>query len=82
MKNMKQWIALVLALVLCLGTMAACAAAPAPAPTEEETVPDEARPEGSSGWIGLMIVGIVLTVLAVGGLIFRKSTRRGRYSGR
>ena len=51
-------------------------------PTEEETVPTEEDFEGGRGWIGLLIVGIVLTVLAVGGLIFRKSTRRGRYSGR
>lgn len=41
MKNMKQWIALVLALVLCLGTMAACAAAPAPATTPETEAPAE-----------------------------------------
>ena len=54
----------------------------APAPTEEETVPDEARPEGGSGWIGLVIVGIVLTALAAGALIFKSSTRKGRYSGR
>lgn len=53
----------------------------APAPTEEETVPDEARPEGG-GWIGLVIVGIVLTALAAGALIFKSSTRKGRYSGR
>lgn len=41
MKNMKQWIALVLALVLCLGTMAACAAAPAPTTPTETVAPVE-----------------------------------------
>ena len=41
MKNMKQWIALVLALVLCLGTMAACAAAPAPTPPTDTEAPVE-----------------------------------------
>ena len=45
MKNMKQWIALVLALVLCLGTMAACAAAPAPTtPTETEAPVETTAP--------------------------------------
>ena len=59
MKNMKQWIALVVALVLCLGTMTACAGAPAPTPTQTEapteapaptetTAPAEVEMEGFS----------------------------------
>ena len=46
MKNMKQWIALVVALVLCLGTMTACAGAPAPTPTQTEA-PTEAPTEAT-----------------------------------
>ena len=48
--------------------------------TEERTEPEE--PAGSKGWIGLVIVGVVLTVLAAGSLIFKRATRKGRYSGR
>ena len=44
MKNMKQWIALVVALVLCLGTMTACAGAPAPTPTQTEAPTETTAP--------------------------------------
>ena len=54
----------------------------APESTEGETVPEEEIPEDGNGWIGLVIIGIVLTVLAAGGLIVKGTTRRGRYSGR
>lgn len=50
--------------------------------TEPSTVDEVAEQVGSNGWIGLVIVAGVLTLLILGVLIFRGSSRRGgRYKG-
>lgn len=63
--------------------------APTTAPTEapipetsEETLPAPQEDEGSKGWIGLVIVGGVLVLLALGGLAFGKKSGGGKFSRR
>ena len=48
--------------------------------TTEETEPvDPVRKVGGDGWIGMVIVAGVLTMLLAGAMIFRSISRRGRY---
>ena len=50
--------------------------------TAPPTVEEVAEQVGNNGWIGLVIVAGVLTLFALGVLIFRSSTRKGgRYKG-
>lgn len=48
-------------------------------PTEETEPIDPVRKVGGDGWIGLVIIAGVLTVLLAGAMIFRSVSRRGRY---
>ena len=48
-------------------------------PTEETEPMDPVRKVGGDGWIGLVIIAGVLTVLLAGAMIFRSVSRRGRY---
>lgn len=62
-------------------------AAPTEAPTEPEqtvpatTAPGEAGEDGGS-WIPFLIIGVSGGFLILGGLIFRLTSRRGRYSAK
>lgn len=48
--------------------------------TTEETEPmDPVRKVGGDGWIGMVIIAGVLTMLLAGAMIFRGVSRRGRY---
>lgn len=48
--------------------------------TTEETEPmDPVRKVGGDGWIGMVIIAGVLTMLLAGAMIFRSVSRRGRY---
>ena len=48
--------------------------------TEQETEPETVvQKVGGDGWIGLVIIAGVLTVLLAGAMIFRSISRRGRY---
>ena len=48
--------------------------------TTEETEPmDPVKKVGGDGWIGMVIVAGVLTMLLAGAMIFRSVSRRGRY---
>ena len=47
--------------------------------TSEETEPvDPVRKVGGDGWIGMVIIAGVLTMLVAGAMIFRGMGRRGR----
>lgn len=48
-------------------------------PTEETEPTDPVRKVGGDGWIGLVIIAGVLTMLLAGAMIFRSVSRRGRY---
>ena len=59
-------------------------------PTTEETQPEtteETEPEtvvqkvGGDGWIGVVLIAAVLTLLLIGALVFRNASHKGgRYS--
>lgn len=48
-------------------------------PTEETEPAVPVRKVGGDGWIGLVIIAGVLTMLLAGAMIFRSVSRRGRY---
>ena len=48
-------------------------------PTEETEPMDPVKKVGGDGWIGLVIIAGVLTVLLAGAMIFRSVSRRGRF---